>query len=93
MITGLAHVALVASDMQKSLDFYCGALGLTHAFSIPREDGTPWIEYLKICPGQFLERDVPRQGRDKNWQCWVDDPDGHRIELMQIDPASPQALA
>lgn len=38
-------------------------------------------------------RDVPRQGRDKNWQCWVDDPDGHRIELMQIDPASPQALA
>ena len=51
MITGLAHVALVASDMQKSLDFYCGALGLTHAFSIPREDGTPWIEYLKICPG------------------------------------------
>ena len=132
MITGLAHVALVASDMRKSLDFYCGALGLTHAFSIPREDGTPWIEYLKICPGQFLElfyaepghvpagrshahlclqvddvraaaaaleaagialRDVPRQGRDKNWQCWVDDPDGHRIELMQIDPASPQALA
>ena len=23
---------------------------------------------------------------DKNWQAWIEDPDGNRIELMQIMP-------
>jgi lactoylglutathione lyase len=30
------------------------------------------------------------QGSDKNFQAWLTDPDGIRIELMQIDPESPQ---
>ncbi|WP_274649759.1 VOC family protein [Paenibacillus humicola] len=33
----------------------------------------------------------PKQGKDGNWQCWVKDPDGNRIEFMQLDPESPQA--
>jgi lactoylglutathione lyase len=33
---------------------------------------------------------APKEGSDKNWQAWVTDPDGVRIELMQIDPDSPQ---
>jgi len=33
----------------------------------------------------------PKQGADGNWQAWVTDPNGVRIELMQIDPNSPQA--
>jgi lactoylglutathione lyase len=32
----------------------------------------------------------PNQGCDSNWQAWVTDPDGIRIELMQLDEASPQ---
>lgn len=36
---------------------------------------------------------APRQGRDGNWQYWLTDPDGNRIELMQIMPASPHATA
>jgi len=35
----------------------------------------------------------PRQGMDGNTQAWVADPDGNRIELMQISPTSPQAYA
>jgi lactoylglutathione lyase len=35
----------------------------------------------------------PKQGNDGNWQMWVVDPDGNRIELMQISPDSPQAKA
>jgi lactoylglutathione lyase len=31
----------------------------------------------------------PKKGVDNNWQCWVTDPDGVRIELMQISPDSP----
>ena len=33
----------------------------------------------------------PKQGSDYNLQAWVKDPNGVRIELMQIDPRSPQA--
>jgi lactoylglutathione lyase len=35
----------------------------------------------------------PKQGTDRNWQAWVDDPDGNAIELMQISLDSPQAAA
>ena len=37
----------------------------------------------------------PREadGRDGNWQAWIEDPDGHRIELMQMMPDSLQAKA
>ena len=34
--------------------------------------------------------DPPRQGADSNWQCWTHDPDGIKIELMQLGPDSPQ---
>lgn len=32
-------------------------------------------------------------GADGNWQAWIEDPDGHRIELMQMAPNSMQAKA
>ena len=30
---------------------------------------------------------------DGNWQTWIADPDGHRIELMQMAPDGMQAQA
>jgi lactoylglutathione lyase len=32
-------------------------------------------------------------GADGNWQAWIEDPDGHRIELMQMASDSMQAAA
>ncbi|MCL2832172.1 MAG: VOC family protein [Treponema sp.] len=32
----------------------------------------------------------PRVGRDLNHQCFIADPDGNRIEMMQLSPESPQ---
>lgn len=32
----------------------------------------------------------PKQGLDLNHQCWVKDPDGNRIEFMQMHPEAPQ---
>lgn len=130
MFTGISHIAYSVSDMEAALCFYCEKLGMAHAFSLPDEEGNPWIEYVTIAPGQFLElfyangalspgaggykhlclqtRDIheaakalaaagvplriaPRRGRDGNWQCWINDPDGNAIECMQIDAASMQA--
>ena len=34
--------------------------------------------------------DASKQGADHNWQCWTHDPDGIKIELMQISEDSPQ---
>ncbi|GAB6928492.1 VOC family protein [Paenibacillus sp. JCM 10914] len=132
MIKGIAHLAFDVADMEKSLHFYCDILGFSRAFDIPNDQGEPWIEYIKVCDGQFIElfyggqnkpepvkrpigfshlclevEDInsiaehlrkfgvtldvdPVQGKDFNWQCWARDPDGHRIEFMQLDPKSPQ---
>ena len=130
-LIGIAHTAYNVTDMKASLDFYVNKLGMEHAFSIPRDDGTPWIEYIKLADGQFIELfysdggfgqnpsyahlclrvpscaeaekelraagvhiDTPtKQGKDTNWQCWISDPDGNRIEIMEISPDSPQAKA
>ncbi|MBX3578899.1 MAG: VOC family protein [Rhizobiaceae bacterium] len=38
--------------------------------------------------------DQPKKmGADNNWQAWIVDPDGHRIELMQMAPDSMQLKA
>jgi len=34
----------------------------------------------------------PGMGPDGNWQFWVKDPDGHQIEIIQIDENSPHSL-
>jgi len=31
-------------------------------------------------------------GKDKNWQIFINDPENNKIELMQMDPESPQRL-
>lgn len=135
-ITGVAHIAITAKDMDKSLDFYTRVLGFKKAFEIPNpETGAPWINYLYIDNGQFVElfyhgakdnpwtdglrgfnhislmvddlhsvverikkeggevTNGPKQGSDNNWQAWMTDPDGIRIELMQIVEGSPQRKA
>ena len=131
MIKGIGHLALTVKDMEKSLQFYCETLGFERAFDILDDEGNPWIEYIKVAPGQFIELfyggktkdkpendkigfnhlclevtdihqianhlkskgvvlDVePMRGKDYNYQCWVKDPDGNRIEFMQLDPRSP----
>jgi lactoylglutathione lyase len=128
MIKGFGHIAFIVSDMKESLKFYCDVLGFTHVFDIKDDKGNPWIEYIKVRDGQFIElfygapnRDKnqsyshlclevddiydiakvikshgyellvePQQGKDLNYQCWATDPDGNRIEFMQISEESPQ---
>ncbi|WP_077624523.1 VOC family protein [Sediminibacillus massiliensis] len=33
----------------------------------------------------------PKKAKDSNYQCWAKDPDGNRIEFMQIMQDSPQS--
>ena len=65
MITGIGHVAFVISDLESSLDFYCNKLGFRQAFQLDRE-GTPspWIVYIQIAPGHFIELFPGGQGEN-----------------------------
>lgn len=134
MIKGFGHAAVTVKNMEESLKFYCEALGFKKAFEIANpKDGSPWIVYLNVAPGQFVElfyggekdhpwvndeaginhfcfevddifkstqqvKDAgfevttePKEGVDFNWQSWTVDPNGIRVELMQLDPRSPHA--
>jgi len=54
-IKQLAHASFKVSNMAAAVDFYCNGLGFKDKFELPDEQGRPWIKYLEIRPGQFLE--------------------------------------
>jgi catechol 2,3-dioxygenase-like lactoylglutathione lyase family enzyme len=131
MIKRLGHAAFTVENMEKSMNFYCNVLGCKHVFDLNDKEGNPYIVYLKVVSGQFIELfyggnknvtidrntigfshiclevddihqiadqikghgislDVePKLGIDGNWQCWVKDPDGNRLEFMQLMPGTP----
>lgn len=55
MIIGLGHVAYKVKDLDESLEFYCGKLGLKEAFRLNHENGELMLVYLKVVEGQFIE--------------------------------------
>ena len=121
---GISHLAFDCEDIEKSLDFYVNKMGFERIMHLG-DDKNPWLIYLKISHGNYLElfptkdsidksarhcyshlciavfdifetvkvlrsrgADVedPHMGMDRNYQAWLCDPDGNRIELMQMMP-------
>lgn len=54
-IIGIAHIAYLAHDMEKMMDFYCGVLGFHKKFLLPDDNGNPWIQYVEVAPRQYIE--------------------------------------
>lgn len=85
------HVSLLVADTARSLDFYCGVLGLEIEPSRP-ELGFPGA-WLKIGGGQIHLLELPNPdsnsdrpehgGRDRHTALQVDDFDGLRKRLDQ----------
>jgi len=55
LIKALSHIAVLVTDIDKSLDFYCRILGLKEHFRLTREDGSLRLVYLKVAERQFIE--------------------------------------
>ena len=164
----LAHASFRCSDLDRTLAFYCGLLGLRRKFSLRFDEfvqyqeeqaaagGSPmseymrekveemrrfgamdWVTYLEVADHEFIEifssegyADVqtfdirhfdhigflhialevddihatceklraagvpilrePGMGLERTWQCWVTDPDGNAVELMEYTEDSRQ---
>ena len=56
------------------------------AVSFDRSKREPAVR-KSICTGEMTVGfvDKPNQGVDLNWQAWITDPNGIRIELMKIE--------
>ena len=131
-ITGLGHVAIKVTDLDRSLDYYVNKLGFPEMLRLKKDDGSVWLVYLRITDDQYLEvfpgaendrapgwnanglnhvcltvdnidtvlAQIEKAGLplllplktaiDGNRQAWLEDPDGNRIELMEMAPASLQ---
>ena len=134
-ISGVAHVAIKVTDLERTLDFYVNKLGFAEMMRLHHDNGDVWLVYLRITDDQYLEvfpgaendrapgwnangmnhmclaiddiqalvgeieaAGIPlllplKKAADGNWQAWIEDPDGNRIELMQMDPSSLQLRA
>ena len=55
LVLRIAHSAYHTAQMDNILDFYCNKLEFKHAFSLKNDNGQPWIEYIKIADGTFIE--------------------------------------
>jgi catechol 2,3-dioxygenase-like lactoylglutathione lyase family enzyme len=54
MITGIAHVCYTTSDLGAASEFYCGQLGLRHAFDFVRPTGQRYGVFLHVGGGANL---------------------------------------
>ena len=55
MITGLAHLCFVVKDIEESIAFYCGRLGLAEAFDFRNDRGERFGLYVHVGGRGFLE--------------------------------------
>jgi len=55
VITGIGHIAITASDFEASIAFYRDVLDLPEAFRADRENGSPWMTYVKTGADDFIE--------------------------------------
>jgi len=76
---GLHHVSIVVTDLNRSLTFYCGILGLSQIVRPPFDFEGAWLEvgdqaiHLLVNPkGQTLRADGSIDGRDGHFAFGVD---------------------
>ena len=55
MIENIMHVAVYATDIRRSAEFYCRVLGSEQVFTVNGDDGEPNMMYLRLAPGQYIE--------------------------------------
>ena len=71
MISNLAHLCFVVRDLDASMAFYCGKLGLKHAFNAVNDAGQRTGIYLHVGARNFIELfqgEVPAEATKVSYQ-------------------------
>ena len=97
--SGLTRLREVIEKLRPQLVTFCDEQGseLFDLPNAPRPDAdteSPLcleVEDIQEIANHLRDHNIPLdvepvQGKDLNWQCWAKDPDGNRIEFMQLNP-------
>ncbi|HEY7499442.1 MAG TPA: VOC family protein [Vicinamibacterales bacterium] len=94
-ILGVAHMAVFVSDLQKARSFYQGLLGYEEPFTLPKEDGSIDIAFVKINDRQWIElfnRPTEGEGQLSHIAIYTDDADRMRDYLASRDVKVPEKV-
>lgn len=94
-IPGVAHIALFASDFEKSRAFYRDFLGLEEPYSLSKPDGTPAMTFFKINEHQYIElfpETAPKTDRLSHISLETDNAEGMRLYLASRGVAVPKLV-
>ena len=91
---GTPHITSVCFQDGTFLEFFypkgqkVEPLKADHHFALITDDIFETERLLDAHGVEILSR--PQIVRDGNWQLWCRDPNGYRVEIMQISPNCPQ---
>lgn len=91
-ITGVAHIALFASDYEKAKAFYRDFLGFAEPYSLNNPDGTPSMTFFKINERQYIELFPEKQAKTdrlNHISIETDDAEAMRVYLGSRGVAVP----
>lgn len=94
-ITGVAHIAIYASDFEKSRAFYRDFLGFEEPYSLAKPDGTPAMTFFKINERQYIElfpETAPKTDRLNHISIETDNAEGMRLYLASRGVAVPKQV-
>jgi catechol 2,3-dioxygenase-like lactoylglutathione lyase family enzyme len=95
-ITGVAHIALFASDFEKSRAFYHDFLGFEEPYSLTNPDGTPAMALFKINDRQSIElfpENAPKTDRLSLISLETDNAEGMRAYLASRGVSVPAKVS
>ncbi len=94
-ITGVAHIALFAKDIEKARTFYGGMLGFSEPYSLTNPDGSLSMTFFKVNERQYIEifpERAPNTDRLNHISVETDDIEGMRLYLASKGVRVPETV-
>lgn len=54
-VKGIAHVSFVVENMDEAVDYFEKRMGFEHVLDLPDKEGKPFLKFLRVCDGQYME--------------------------------------
>jgi catechol 2,3-dioxygenase-like lactoylglutathione lyase family enzyme len=87
-ITKITHCSFRCNNFEKTLSFYRDILEIPLTFTLRNEDGSVWLSYLEVAPGEFIELFNEAYKGKNEWK-----PKGHHHTCLLVDDIQETARA